>query len=116
MTVDELMVIVADEKPNQYDYGKYIEWLNDLEGRIFVELFPEEEFIHIYEDDLERELKVKEPYANLYKYYIFSMIDFANQEMDRYGNSSAMFNRAYQEYANYVNRTYDRRKSVLGVW
>lgn len=56
---------------------------------------------------MDTELLVPDPYTDLYKYYLFSMIDFTNEEMDRYTNSMLMFNTSWQEFVNYWYRTHD---------
>jgi len=66
-----------------------------------------EEFSGYGENDYETELLIEEPYAEVYTFYIMSMIDYYNGETARYANSSAMFNNAYMEYAAYYNRTHE---------
>ena len=55
---------------------------------------------------MDTELLAPDPYTDLYKYYLFSMIDFTNEEMDRYTNSMLMFNNSWQEFVNYWYRTH----------
>lgn len=58
------------------------------------------------ETNMDTELIAKEPYTDLYKFYLISMINLYNEEYDRYQNAAMLFNNAYQDYANYYNRTH----------
>lgn len=112
MRVDELLAKVMELKPNQYEYNILIDWLSALEGKIVKEIFEtheQEEPVEFHgytESDMNAELLVIDPYADLYKYYLFAMIDFNNGETDRYANSMIMFNNAYAEYRAWYNRTH----------
>lgn len=116
MTINELISEVDELKPNQYGDDQKIKWINKLEGTIVKEIIkthePDEElgdveFTEYTETtNMDTELVVKAPYTDLYKFYLFSMIDMHNEEYDRYQNSAQMFNASYQEFANYWNRTH----------
>lgn len=123
MTVEKIITQVQDEKPNQFDYGKLMDWLNVIEARIYKEVIcritgeDPDDYVNITEDQGSRELLAKEPYHELYVFYLFSRIDFINQEMDRYGNSAAMFNQTFQDFANEFHRTHTpANKSILRIW
>lgn len=62
---------------------------------------PEEE----EEEDEPTELLIPSPYDMLYPYWIISKIDHQNQEMDKYNNDRALFENAYQQAADWINRT-----------
>lgn len=136
MTINELLAEVDELKPNAYTDAQKVRWINVVEGRIVNEIIkthlpnpeelPEEEIVEdnskaavmkgIYIDgefkgyteltNIDTELIAVEPYTELYKYYLFSMIDMHNEEYDRYQNSALMFNETYQSFANYWNRTH----------
>lgn len=132
MKIEEALALVDNLKPNQYDDQVKIKWLSDLDGKVFKEVIKTHElpFVEVEkiseitgesytvleqiepvyagytEYDMGKELLVNEPYSDIYTYYIFAMIDFHNQEMDRYTNSMLMFNAKYDEFAAYYNRTY----------
>lgn len=109
--------MVGELKPNQFEDNVLIGWLNAVEGKLITEVFSmreEDERIAAlnykkYDEktDMDTELLVQDPYTDLYKYYLFSMIDFTNEEMDRYTNSMLMFNTSWQEFVNYWYRTHD---------
>lgn len=117
MTIAEVFADVDELKPNQYDDAIKIKWLNELEGRIYTEIFNINEFKpYSLSEDFDAELTAKEPYSNIYKLYIMLMIDYTNAEFTRYAQSLAMFNQAYQEYANYMNRTLHKEKNIFKIF
>lgn len=122
MKVSEVISEVMEIKPSQFDAGMLIRWLSTLEGRIFEEVFkthfdpPVDEFNGYDENSTDDDLLVKEPYTDVYKYYLYAQIDFANQETDRYQNSSVMFNNAYREFASYWHSHHRPARNVLEIW
>lgn len=116
MKVQEILTEVQELKPHQYNDDLLIRWLNDIEQRIYTQILSnyiyEEEleaYVPLTEDNMERELCIKEMYTDVYKFYLFAMIDFYNNETARYQNSYAMYNVTYQEFANYWNRTHKHK-------
>lgn len=116
MTVNELITMVGELKPHQFEDNVLIGWLNTVEEKLMNEVFcmrEEDERITAlnyskYDEktSMDTELLAPDPYTDLYKYYLFSMIDFTNEEMDRYTNSMLMFNNSWQEFVNYWYRTH----------
>jgi len=116
MTVQEVLAEVDELKPHQFDENLMVKWLNDVEARIHKQILSNyvyeeelEEYVPLTADDMERELCIKELYTDVYKFYLFAMIDFYNNETARYQNSYTMFNALYQEFANYWNSTHRHR-------
>ena len=58
------------------------------------------------ETDRSTDLLVKAPYSDIYILYLASKIDLYLGELDSYANTSALYNNAYQTFADYYNRTY----------
>lgn len=120
MTIQEAIQYSDSLHPNGYDQETKISWLSDLDGRIF------EEIINTHENGIETftgyttdtntstKLLVQEPYSNLYIPYLISKVDYYNAEISRYNNSSAVYNLAYQDFANWYNRTHmPKQKGVI---
>lgn len=100
-------------KPNQYSKDDKVQWLSELDLRIFLELIKTHEnpavteftgYSNETEDDTE--LLIPEPYSEIYIHLLSSKIDFYNAEYTRYNNTAALFNARYREYADYYNRTH----------
>lgn len=113
MKIQEALDGVDALKPNTCDEGTKIRWLSALDARIHSEILmthdhdPAEEAFAGYTEQTDRdtELLAADPHDEMYLYYLESKIDYSNGEMGKYNNSAAMFNSAYAEYANFINRT-----------
>ena len=110
MTINEVLTEVNEIKPNAYDDNMKIRWISVLEGKLIDEIFATHELENKIDfngytvNDLETKLLVPDTYADVYKYYVFAMIDAANQEAARYASSMALFNAAYKDFASFYNR------------
>lgn len=58
------------------------------------------------ETDRGTQLLIREPYTDVYLFWLLSRIDLINQEMDLYQNDAALFNTALETFNNYWTRTY----------
>ena len=104
MTVKEIIDYTDKLKPNSFDFETKLVWLNQVEGMIRSEIHktPIEEISPILgETDL---LCVPHPYAQIYSFYIISMIDFFSGDFIKYQNSSAAYNDATKVYSKYIMR------------
>ena len=121
MTVEEILAQVDEIKANTYDENIKILWLSELEGRIFNDIIlthehdlVEDEEGNMVEptftgyDESSENVDVIAPdtYADLYRNYLFTMIDYSNGETDRYTNSMLMFNNSYEQFEIWYNRTH----------
>ena len=138
MTITELFSSVQALKPHSYTSAELLVWLNRIETRVYDELIK----THIQQDgtmihegvpstpiallpfagftaqtDTDTTLVVPLPFDDLYLYYLMIQIDHHNQEYDKGNNSTLLFNAAYQDFANFMNRTFLPRqitKSFVG--
>lgn len=112
MTINGIIDIVDEQKPNGYSEGLKKQWLDQLDRMAFREIVATHEGGaeafdgYTDETDGETELLIPDDYKMVYIYWLYAMIDFANQEMTRYTNSMIMFNSAYADYGNAWNRTH----------
>lgn len=117
MTIQEAISLVDRLKPNQYEAIHKIRWLSKLDGMIWKEVMMTHvgltceqilEGFNGYEDaSNDTELLVPYPYdADIYNYYLQSMIDKENGEMAKYNQSAMLYNNAYKEFVNWYNRTH----------
>lgn len=128
MYISSVLALVDAIKPNTYDENIKIQWLSDLDGKIFNEVIltherdkdeegniigPSE--VPVYETTND-ELIVSEPYADIYRNYLFAMIDFSNGESDKYTNSMIIFNNSYKSFTDYYNRTHLPNQVSLKVF
>lgn len=118
MIISNLIGYVDSVKPNNYDYGVKIRWLNEVEGRIQTEIYlidiheiVQYEWSNSWSDaqkaaELAKELLVPAPYDDIYTTYLLAEIDNANGEYNRYANTKTQFDAAFGRYSRYVAQHY----------
>ena len=115
MTIREAINRADTVKPNQYSDEMKIQWLEELDKRIYNDLYLTHEdnpfdtiegegIVFPYDD--EAILLAPSPYDVLYVSYIKAKIDEYNEETTRYVNSCTTYNSQYQDYARWYNRTH----------
>lgn len=122
MTIREAINRADTIRPNQYTDEIKIQWLSELDERIFNDIISTHEdnpyidtidedrntvkgIVFPYTDD-SISLIASSPYDVLYSSYLVAMIDEANEETTRYTNSSIKYNVQYQDYAKWYNRNH----------
>ena len=113
MTISEALHRADELKPNTYTDLDKIRWLSTLDGFIKTKIIDTHEggenvTFNGYdtETDLSTELLVPAPYDHIYIHWLEAMIDYANDEYDRYQNTMEMYNSAWNAFENYYNRTH----------
>ncbi len=114
MTIREVLTDTDTMKPNQYDEGTKVKWLNEVENKVYQVISKrkgevKKPNINI-ESDYDSELLLPDAFSDIYTYYIESMIDYYNGETQRYNNSAIMFDNAFSEFENFWYREH-RQKS-----
>lgn len=128
MRISDILAKVDELKPSQFDDNTKIDWLSELDGRIFNTVIMthvhelikqtivdeetgEEKVIEVeptfkpYSSENE-ELILDDIYADVYRHWMYAMMDYANGETERYQNSMIMFNSKFQEYKDWYNSTH----------
>lgn len=108
-TLISAIEMADDIKPNAFGNETKTAWINEAEGIIQSEVMliaTEDITTYDYERDANTELIARPPYDKLYYMYLLAMIDFANGEYDRYGNSMAMFNSALNDFTAWYSMRY----------
>ena len=113
MTLMEAMHRADALKPNSYSNAEKIKWISMLDGLIKEKIVDTHEggenvVFNGYEEDcdLTTVLLVPAPYDEIYIHWLAMQIDLTNGEFARYNNSKTVYNFAYQDFANYWNRTH----------
>lgn len=108
MTIREAIGIADGQKPNAFTDADKIRWINQVEGTVQADvlLLAPEEWVTYTAADMDTALIVRPPHDKIYTAYLVAMIDFANNEYDKYGNTSAMYNAFYEEFVRWFARTY----------
>ena len=111
MTIQDVLTLVDELKPNQYEEETLIRWISEAEALIYQEYVKwhegaEELKREPYDPltDIDAELLVPDAYAQLYIHYLCAQIDYFNGDMARYQNSMIRYNTALSAYADWFNR------------
>lgn len=106
MTVIGAIRMADGLKNNDYSMEMKIAWVNEIEGKVRMEIMHEKTFVPFaLPDDEDAQLAAPVPYDKLYRYYLCAMIDYANGEYDKYQNSMAMFNESYGDFWRHYIKT-----------
>jgi hypothetical protein len=112
MTISEAITQLQAVKENQYDDATLVRWISDLEGVLYEDIVKNydggEDVPHgpYTAENMETELMVPEPYADIYIKYLAAQVDYYNAESARYTNSMIMYNMALDAYGNWYNRNH----------
>lgn len=112
MTIDRIIDLLDAQKPNAYGQETKINWLDKLDRMAFLEVIstheggPDSFEGYTEETPGDTELLIPDEFKDVYIHWLYAMVDYANQELQRYGNSMIMFNNNYAQYANWYNRTH----------
>jgi hypothetical protein len=122
MTINDVITEVDSQKPNQYTDADKIKWISVCEGKIIDTIFNTHEgtdvigFVGYTINDIGEELLVPDTYADVYKYYVYAMIDAMNGELQRYTGSMQLFNAALKDYGDKFNREHMPKSMPLKVF
>lgn len=112
MTLIEAVSRIDDRKHNTYTQEDKIGWLSQLDGMVVTQLLETHEgepipFLPYSTDtDVETVLLVEAPFDDIYLRWLELQIDYANGEITRYNNASALFNAAWARYEEHFHRTH----------
>lgn len=109
MKISEAIREADNLEPNQYVVQDKITWLSRLDLKVKREVFDahyynegeiEVVFDGYGEGDVEAELLVGEPFAEMYIHWLQAQINYHNREFDSFNASNAMFDSIYTEFKN----------------
>lgn len=109
--ISEIIARVDAYKPNDFSEPVKLKWLNDLDGKIGLDVFLMD-ITEIrarqlaYPEGLEMEPLVTFPHEDIYDLYLAAKIDYENGEYNRYQNTMAAYNEAYGNFVRWLARTY----------
>lgn len=112
MTLAGLLAMVDEIRPNEYSTEIKTMWANEIEQMVYRNvlsrcLFPPDQPEQLnYAENPEQVLVVPDEFGDVYTGYLYTKIDFANGEIERYNNDAMMFGAAFDEYAKWYRRTH----------
>ena len=119
VTLGETIAKVDKNKLNAYGDDMKTEWISKVEGRIqteVMELPPERAVRYDWKRDKGRNLLVPHPYTDVYRYYLYAMVDFENREIASYNNNMVMFNSEFEAYQAYYRRSQPQAAQIKNIW
>lgn len=108
MTIRELFDYISAVKPHVFPDSVQLMWLNELEGRIQLDIFllaPEEVKSYSLPEDENTKLLVDLPHSGMYRHWMKAMVDLENSEYSKYQNGMESFNNAWNEFACWFAET-----------
>lgn len=111
MTLSKAILNADETRRNEIKEETKREWIEELDRLIWREVICTHEGEHgemptyTFASD-EDELLAHDPYSVIYPRYIVMKIDEGTQELGKFNNSSAAFNRSYEEFTAWYNRTH----------
>jgi len=114
MTINGVLALVDEMKPNTMSTAAKISFISEIEGKIHTEILMRhaheagDETMPTYdsETDPTTELLVAEPYHMVYVYWLLSKLDEQYREWDEFNNHRALFDTAYNEFAEHWTSTH----------
>ena len=111
MTAGKIIAEVDALEPNQYTEEQKLEWLSDIDGKLFEEVISthRDPVITKFQphDSLESELLIPFPYGrDVYVHHLQAKIASENAEDRKYNQQTILTAAAYQSYTDMYNRTH----------
>lgn len=112
MKIKDLLEEVDELKTNDIETKYKLRWLSVCEAKVIEDVLKTHEPIYTEtfngytEDDMNRTLLVPDAYADLYKYYLYAMIDSTREETKRYEGSMQLYNMMLKDFTDFYNRTH----------
>ncbi len=108
MNLRETIESFDNQKANTVSLETKIKWLSQLDYKIFSDILSDRiggEFLgYNAQTSLETSLLAPEEYGDIYILYLNMKTDYKNGEIGRYNNSAMLYNRAYMEMSDFINR------------
>ena len=108
MTLIEAIQAFDDCRSNELSLEQKIMWISELDKKIsaeHLEIRGYERFNgYSYQHSMNEVVKAPEEFSEIYTLYLNMKLDYMNGEISRYNNSALLFNRAYKELGDAINR------------
>ena len=113
MTISDAIHLVDRAKSNGCGMDEKLRWLSVLDGNIQRELIDTHEgaektvfLAYGEETPLNTVLLAAHPYDEIYIRFLEAQIDYVGGEYEKYNNSIALFNAAWEAYEKFYRRTH----------
>ena len=119
MTITKAIGVVDNIRPNQISTAQKTEWILAVEKRVKNEIYLTHkhdgvDFTNFNSSTIATDtLYVPEPYSEIYTLFLCGMVDFYHAEYDRYNNDVDLFNKTFDDYAQWYNRNNEPLSATL---
>lgn len=103
-TIENVIAIVDEIKPNSYSEQIKTKWINEVEGRIKDKILRVPHIPYKWPEDSNTVLVVPGTYSDIYESYLFAMIEWFNRDFEAYNNEMLMYNSKLTEIEQYYKR------------
>ena len=106
MTIRNVIDSVNGIKPHAFNDNTLTMWINEAEGMVQTDVMlinTLDVIKYTYDENADTDLLVKPPYDKIYVYYVAAMIDFANNEYQKYQNTLQLFNKFFSDYTRWYS-------------
>ena len=106
MTIRNVIDSVNGIKPHAFNDDTLTMWINEAEGMVQTDVMlinTLDVIKYTYDENADTDLLVKPPYDKIYVYYLAAMIDFANNEYQKYQNTLQLFNKFFSDYTRWYS-------------
>ena len=93
-------------KSNDFDENDFIRYITDVDLYVTLNIIGNNEFKGYTDKDINKEVLVPQPYAEVYSYYIQAKEAYLLQEYDLYNCAMALYNDLMMKYAQYYSSTH----------
>lgn len=120
MKIREAIERIDSHKHNIYSQNDKIAWLSRLDSmvkKLIIDAHEGADQVEFtgYNDetDLNTELLVPAPFDEMYLRWLEAQMDYSSGEYDKYNNAMAMYQTAYDGYANYYRRNHMPKSTAM---
>ena len=113
MKISKVIRLADEFKPNTLSTELKLQFINECEGLVQSDVMERasEDIVVYDESNLEDELIVRPPHDKIYVAYLAAMLDYANNEYNKYANTISVFRAYMAEYHSW----YFKQKENGGI-
>ena len=112
ITIRDIITAADDSRNNNIDSAKKIEWLSQLDEKIYGDIVLRHEDHEDYGDvafpyNTDKQVLIApDRFKEMYETYLMAKIDLQQAENAMYSNDSALHNSAYADFENWYNENH----------
>lgn len=106
MRIDEIIEEVRQMKPNVYSDAQMVQWINETEQDIHnvLNMHKNEQSEFLPHESVGDDVLLERVYKNIYVYYLYSQIDYANAEINLYNNDVSVYTQLFEDFSKRCRR------------